>query len=97
MKSQTYVPFPNSQSTFTIDRFRLHEGILLALAGELDLASVSAVDAELRRAEEVHDRIAVDLAEVTFMDASGLAGLIAADQRLRERNGRLVSLVQLLR
>ena len=74
---------------FTIESMRLQDGILLALSGELDLASVSAVDAELRRAEQAHGLIVVDLARVTFMDASGLAALIAADLRLRERHGCL--------
>lgn len=40
--------------------------------------------------ENGHNRIAVDLAEMEFMDSSGLGVLIAALKRLKENEGELI-------
>jgi anti-sigma B factor antagonist len=75
--------------TFSISSQRLDDGILVALVGDVDLATATVVDDELRRAGESESMVVLDLAQVSFMDSTGLRSVIAADQRLRERGGSL--------
>jgi anti-anti-sigma factor len=47
--------------------------VIVAPHGEMDMATVGAVEAELRRArKEGRDRIVLDLGGLTFMDSTGL-------------------------
>jgi len=66
------------------------DGIVLAVSGEIDLATSPAVERELLQAAESHDLVAIDLSATSFLDSSGLHTIIAADLRLRERGGRLL-------
>jgi anti-anti-sigma factor len=84
----------SADGAFSISSRRLEGGILVALSGDVDLASASVLDAELRRAEESEDLVVLDLGDVTFMDSSGLRMVIWADQRLRKR-GACLRLVHL--
>jgi anti-sigma B factor antagonist len=78
---QAHEPSPFSCARYDPD------GVVVALSGELDLAS----SAELRRrvmqllALPVR-AITLDLAGVTFMDSSGLAALITARDEARQRH-----------
>ena len=69
---------------------RLHNGIVLGVSGEVDLATARAVEHELFRAEESNDLVALDLTQTSFMDSTGLQMIIAANRRLRKRGGRLL-------
>jgi len=69
---------------------RLNAGIVIAVRGEIDLASAPAVEQRLRDAGASHDLVALDLSETTFMDSTGVHMVITADHQLRERGGRLV-------
>ena len=64
---------------------------VLALAGELDIASASAVDAELAGAEGAARlaRLVIDLRDVTFIDSSGLRLVIEANRRAETAAHRL--------
>jgi anti-sigma B factor antagonist len=63
---------------------------VLSLDGELDLATSPSIERELRRIEATEaGMILVDLADVTFIDSTGIRLLAAAAGRLR-RDGRLV-------
>jgi anti-sigma B factor antagonist len=67
---------------------------LVAVAGELDMSN----SAELRRHVETSVRggrncVVIDLSDVTHMDSSGLAALIAAHQLTQARRGRLALVV----
>lgn len=75
--------------SFSISSRRLEDGILVALSGDVDLATATVVDEELRRAEQSESVIVLDLGEVSFMDSTGLRMVISADQRLRNRGGSL--------
>jgi anti-sigma B factor antagonist len=66
------------------------EGVVVALAGEVDLATVPVVEDELRRAEASQDLIILDLRDVSFMDSTGIRMLVAADRRNRARGAALV-------
>jgi len=62
---------------------------VVALRGECDLAAREAVTAALRGAAERCDTILVDLAELQFLDSSGVHALIAGHHAAVERGGRL--------
>ncbi len=79
----------SADGSFSISSSRLEDGILVAVTGDVDLASASVVDDELRRAEQSEALVVLDLAEVTFMDSTGLQTVISADQRLRDRGACL--------
>jgi anti-sigma B factor antagonist len=65
-------------------------GVLVTIAGELDIATVPRV----REALSAHDvaggeAVVVDLGDVTFMDSSGLSLFLTLERELRERGGGL--------
>lgn len=65
--------------------------VRLALAGELDIAGASRVEQELERLER--DRpatLVLDLRQLAFLDSTGLRVIVAADERAREQDRRLV-------
>lgn len=66
------------------------EGVVVALAGELDLATAQVAEEELSRAEASQELIVLDLSGVSFIDSTGLRLMIAADRRARERGGAFV-------
>ena len=67
-----------------------HYGALVAIAGELDIATVPRVRAALEAEPVASARaIVVDLAGVTFIDSTGLAELVKLEHALAARAGRL--------
>lgn len=66
-------------------------GRILELAGELDLASVERLDAELLQTPPDGSSIlVVDLRGLTFMDSTGLKSMLQAEQLHRAKGSRLV-------
>ena len=64
---------------------------VLAVEGEIDIATASALDEAIEQAVSDGKRnIAVDLEAVSFMDSTGLRTLIVAHRRLEDESGRLV-------
>jgi anti-anti-sigma factor len=59
---------------------------LLVLYGELDIATAPELVEMLDRFRRLGHAVAVDLAEVTFMDSTGLTTLMDA-QRAAQENG----------
>jgi anti-anti-sigma factor len=51
--------------------------VTVALSGELDLAGVAELQQAIEHARVVGDRVAVDLADLEFIDSSGLRVLVA--------------------
>jgi anti-sigma B factor antagonist len=75
------MPTPFAASTEELDG-PIHR---ILVAGELDLDTAPALEAELRRAREDHEAsILIDLSDCEFIDSSGLALIIQA-WRDRER------------
>ena len=75
-----------SQIRFTIrDLPGVH---IVALAGELDLLAAEGLPEVL--VGVAGSTVVVDLAELTFMDSSGIAALIAARNLIREQGDDLV-------
>lgn len=72
-----------------IDRREPRAGVvLLALSGELDLATASSLQEQLAR--EAAALVVVDLSGVEFMDSTGLGALVTANGRIAEAGGQLV-------
>jgi anti-anti-sigma factor len=66
---------------------------VIALAGELDLATADEVEQEIVRVEATDaDSIVVDLSDLRFMDSTGVRILLSADARSRADGSRLALL-----
>jgi anti-anti-sigma factor len=63
--------------------------VVVALAGECDLASRAALTEALLAAVERAPVVIVDLGALRFLDSSGLHGLVTAYRAAQERGGRL--------
>lgn len=75
---------PQAQLSIT----RSHASV--SVTGELDLASAAAAHDALREAEQDAPYATLDLRELAFIDAVGLAVVIDADARARRAGHRLV-------
>jgi len=65
--------------------------VRLAVAGELDIASAPDLRGRIEQFELSHPHtLALDLAEVTFMDVSGMRVLLEVAQRTKSRKARFV-------
>jgi anti-anti-sigma factor len=63
---------------------------ILLLSGELDAAACPGVESELLRVEsESAPQIVVDLMDLSFIDSTGIALLVAAMRRSEQDSGRL--------
>jgi anti-sigma B factor antagonist len=69
----------------------VHDGaVVVAPVGEIDLATVRALDAALRRAESYGlGAVVVDLRGVEFIGSSGLTALWSAQERAHSRGWSL--------
>ena len=66
-------------------------GALVEIAGELDIATVPRVSAALEAGPAASaGAVVVDLADVAFMDSTGLAALVKLEHALADRDGRLL-------
>lgn len=61
-----------------------HGWLVVAPAGEIDIATVDALDQALA---ENRDTV-LDLSDVSFMDSTGLRSLVGAHNRLKESGSR---------
>jgi len=64
-------------------------GLRVSLAGDCDLAVRDELVTTLLAAVSRSRCVVVDLAEVDFLDSSGIHGLVAAHRAAVERGGRL--------
>jgi anti-sigma B factor antagonist len=70
------------------------ERVILAMAGELDLAAAPRVGATVDELLDVgFRRIVIDLRELRFLDSAGVHTLLSARERAEER-GAVLSLVR---
>lgn len=66
-------------------------GAQLRVSGEVDMASTGLlVDTIMSLAPDSMHEVIVDLGNMTFIDSTGLSGLVSAHRRLAERQVRLV-------
>src|ERR1019366_1707721 len=71
-------------SRFSCRRFDTAGTVRVAVAGELDMATVPELDLTLRHAQADARVVALDLRELEFIDSSGVHLLLAAGRRARE-------------
>ncbi|MGI8430144.1 MAG: STAS domain-containing protein [Solirubrobacteraceae bacterium] len=65
-------------------------GVVLALHGELDLASTPLLERRLLEAESNGStRLVIDLSELEFIDSSGLHALLRAHERASQNRHQL--------
>lgn len=63
-----------------------HGTIVVRLQGQLDLATAPALTRVLVRALDARpEAVIIDLAELTFLDSTGIHQLVSADRRARSR------------
>jgi anti-sigma B factor antagonist len=68
---------------------------LIAISGELDLASSGDLRRHIDRAvADGRRNLVIDLSDVTHMDSTGLASLIAAHQQAAGHGGRLALVIE---
>jgi anti-sigma B factor antagonist len=78
------------QSHFQVEVHSEDHTTVISVSGELDLASSPALEEELERvAKSDATVIVVDLAELEFMDSTGLSVLVRAHQRAQDSGRRL--------
>jgi anti-sigma B factor antagonist len=65
------------------------DAIVVSVAGECDLLHRDELTAVLQQAVRAGATVVVDLAEVQYLDSSGLYALVAARQAARERAGHV--------
>jgi anti-sigma B factor antagonist len=80
------------QPHFRVDVIEEESSVVLAVFGELDVASTPELEAELVRAAD-KKLVVVDLQELEFIDSTGLGVLVKAHDRAREA-GRRFALVR---
>jgi len=76
-------------ATMTITPTTFDTWGLLTVDGELDLSTSPELREALVALASGHDRIAIDLRAVTFMDSTALGVIVAAMKRAREHGGEL--------
>jgi anti-anti-sigma factor len=82
------------QSHFRVEVQNQGRATVIAVSGELDLASSPALQEELDRVAASDARmLIVDLRELDFMDSTGLSVLVRAHQRAEEQ-GRELAMVR---
>ncbi|HMN96661.1 MAG TPA: STAS domain-containing protein [Phycisphaerales bacterium] len=78
-------------SSVTVQPSPLPDGVLLTVSGDVDLARSPALRAAIATANASSPkRLVVDLAEVPYMDSSGVATLVEALQVARRRGSELI-------
>jgi anti-sigma B factor antagonist len=67
------------------------DAIIVAISGELDLASTDQLDEAIRYAEQMASvrRIVVDLDELSYLDSAGLSVLLEARRRARDNGNHI--------
>jgi anti-sigma B factor antagonist len=84
----------NVHSVFHVDVRSQGRAAIIAVSGELDLASSPSLEAELQRASGTDSELLVlDLRRLEFMDSTGLSVIVKAHQRLTDE-GRDLCLVR---
>lgn len=74
----------NGSGQPTVERSADGDATLVKIAGELDLATVSGVERKLDPLmQSPPDRVVFDLADVSFMDSSGIALLLRVADKVR--------------
>ncbi len=75
----------------TVEETRTASETVLALTGEIDIATAGSLRAAAKRTIATRPaRLVLDFAGVTFCDSQGLSALIGLNRDIRATGGRLV-------
>jgi anti-sigma B factor antagonist len=78
------------QTQFSVEVHEQGRGTVIALSGELDLASSPALEEAFERVFSADDlSVVIDLRKLEFMDSTGLSIIVKAHQTAEERDLRL--------
>lgn len=81
---------PPAPADLTTTIRRDHEGAVLFVSGEIDASTAPRLRSHLDDfGRDDIGKVVVDLADVTFLDAAGIAVLLNTDARLRSLGARL--------
>ena len=73
-----------------VTRENIDDAVVVTLGGSVDIYTSTELRGELKVAlDDEAPKLVVDMADVTFVDSSGLATLIEALQRIKRYDGRL--------
>ena len=75
---------------FAVESFPRDGHVVLAVRGDVDIATAAELRNRLSDAVEAHRAVVVDLGEVGFMDSTGLGVLVAMHGRAMAHGGTLV-------
>lgn len=83
-------PLSGAPSEFRVSVSGASDAAVVAVSGELDVASAPALRQELYRViDQQPSKVVVDLAEMEFIDSTGLGVLVGALKRVKEQGGTL--------
>lgn len=77
-------------SHLTCARRNLDGAVCLALSGELDLASVSELQAQFKDLARTEDDVIVDMSGLDYIDSTGAKTLLDAHRQLSRTGRRIV-------
>jgi len=69
---------------FSVSRRRAGDAIVVAPAGEIDLATVAVVEASIQAALAETDTLVLDLRDVSFIDSAGLRLVLETSREVRD-------------
>lgn len=75
---------------FAIEASPAGRTVVLAVSGDVDIATAPALREMLAEAVTTYERVVVDLSGVPFLDSTGLGVLVAAHNRARVAGATLV-------
>ena len=76
-----------------VDVRRDGDAVIVALAGELDLATVGELERAMQAARDAGAGVVVDLRRLSFMDSTGLRAIVLAHEEL-DRAGQKLAIVR---
>jgi anti-anti-sigma factor len=74
---------------FSVTRRRANGAIVVVPVGEIDLATVDALQSELDAAAAEAEQVVLDLREVSFIDSAGLRLVVHSSRALAADGGAL--------
>ena len=75
-----------SDTPFQLRSSRVGDAVVLAIVGEIDMATAPEVERAIDRGHDGTRRVVIDLTEVTFLDSSALNALVHSQRNLAEHD-----------
>jgi anti-anti-sigma factor len=69
---------------------RTHDGAVISLTGDLDTSAVSVLSRAVQQELRPGIRLVLDVANMNFINSSGLSGIVAIVECMRIRRGSVV-------